>query len=1269
MLLFDKRKNFNITSDFIFVDDVEQKMYHLNGIVAEDDKVQIYQAYETSIFNVLTNFELNVKTEKPLASNDLSFLPKFEYNFQWDDKRDKPALESYQDVIKYGYGAKAGVQVDLTFKFDNIFDVKLIANVELKAVVGAEVVIEDNTVKEIPGFNAFSKSIPIPAFSKTFKILKFEIETGLFFNFDIDFQNMKLQIPVGFDFYKGFQFFASKYYEITTYSVSGSDWKIDVSKLPEEDSLSDIIKTILSAKFTGEVVVTPSFSFKLNLGEKKFEIKFGVMVPFQYEFGFNTEQCQAPYLYGSLTIPFTGFVDLPEFKVLKCTIFKQTTLEKVFYTLPIGPFCIGLVSQETLQKALPEDEKESTDLESYTCFEKISMIDQTNCVIKFKPNRKMAYLKCTFSKDQVGKYLLFFNPTSHELQFFYEKDRKSFYDGLFYIKVSSTSITIPVQRSNPNSENEITVKCAFFEIPNDNLPTLIPLTSLIINVNPNCLNAFLSPSFNGGVVYTMTPLNVVMNNIKFDSESISYHVDDTYSLVLLKPFGYSSRYNLKLIQNSAQIQSTEPEITLNLDFLKDIIESSYYDNKINFYVFCENADSMIARIPNIKYDITSTKGLLGDKLTYFLFTLKNNELRGNYDLTFKPFCKSNTDLYCYIRFPKKEPDVDTEYYLIKYGNRDGISLTGSGFLSEIFTLSTSSTYIYYKTFKDSLKTVKIQKPKALSVKLEDGKAAYKKISGSVVDPAITNPKRICIYADNSAQIIPFSRKYVTNKMETLYKNGLGFNIVDDDYSQITNDEDGCIVFDSQLLTGEFRYNLPASVTDLNIEIPSTGFNYVCICQEKDACNDCSSGLQTNEVKIENTLSKDPGSGIDIKVFSNSNIRSSIFTNEHNVYVDPNYNLTLQNVDNVDLSDSTKIKFDLLSFSNAENVIIRAGSELNIKLSTLDAGKDFKVSITSSLKLIVKDSSANLLAPTLYVFGEGEVNTFDYPFDKIVAIPDRYRTINLIKGAVLFCNKDADCEECNSNTYDEYKVLNRYEEVNIDMKSNIKYYFLLYTYSSRYLDADINKFSGQSINIGKDPRPSSGNLLSETEDCRLRLLHSTELVAMPYAAQVHGSKGSAYLNLLPSALPKSHVVGFNKKLTLKSKYDHGFNKHTSITLQAQSDKADLVVDDNFKLDSYLFNLETAKENTKVTIYCGNQDLDQVKAMLNASNQIELEIKSGYPKESSGGGVSKGLIIGIVVAVVVVIIIVVVVVVIIIMKKRRNAAAASSNENIEKEADEI
>ena len=133
---------------------------------------------------------------------------------------------------------------------------------------------------------------------------------------------------------------------------------------------------------------------------------------------------------------------------------------------------------------------------------------------------------------------------------------------------------------------------------------------------------------------------------------------------------------------------------------------------------------------------------------------------------------------------------------------------------------------------------------------------------------------------------------------------------------------------------------------------------------------------------------------------------------------------------------------------------------------------------------------------------------------------------------------------------------------------------------------------------------------------------------------------------------------------------GLDKPTSITLQAQSDKADLVVDDNFKLDSYLFNLETAKEKTKVTIYCGNQDLDQVKAMLNASNQIELEIKSGYPKESSGGGgVSKGLIIGIVVAVVVVIIIVVVVVVIIIMKKRRNAAAASSNENIEKEADEI
>ena len=77
----------------------------------------------------------------------------------------------------------------------------------------------------------------------------------------------------------------------------------------------------------------------------------------------------------------------------------------------------------------------------------------------------------------------------------------------------------------------------------------------------------------------------------------------------------------------------------------------------------------------------------------------------------------------------------------------------------------------------------------------------------------------------------------------------------------------------------------------------------------------------------------------------------------------------------------------------------------------------------------------------------------------------------------------------------------------------------------------------SINFLIDPRPLSGNLLSETEDCRLRLLHSTELVAMPYSAKVHGSKGSAYLNLLPSTLPKSLVVGFNEKLSLKSNSDY------------------------------------------------------------------------------------------------------------------------------------
>lgn len=228
-----------------------------------------------------------------------------------------------------------------------------------------------------------------------------------------------------------------------------------------------------------------------------------------------------------------------------------------------------------------------------------------------------------------------------------------------------------------------------------------------------------------------------------------------------------------------------------------------------------------------------------------------------------------------------------------------------------------------------------------------------------------------------------------------------------DISTISSDEDGYIVFPSSVELKEIKYLLK-EIFDLPIqqygEKPSEDeptkpdkIKYYCICNDESACTECTNGIQANEVSSDSSISSDPGADVEIRVYSNCEISSSIFDQLHDVIIDAKYHLNIINVEKVDLSNTTKLKVDKLSFTSGTNVNIKPkSSDLSITLSTVAAGKDFNVeipsSLTSPLKLVISNKENNVIAPTLNIIGSGEVNTYDYPFDKIKS-PD---TIKLIK---------------------------------------------------------------------------------------------------------------------------------------------------------------------------------------------------------------------------------------------------------------------------------
>lgn len=345
-----KRKSFNISGDFAIVDEETQKIFLVNDPIASEENVDVFDFKPLNIFSIMTNFKLETSTEEeinnlPLNSAHRSRRPKVEFdiNKKWDDSKDRPVLQKISDDndVQVGIGARLKMGATLTCRFKSIWDVSVTFRLNIDGKLGAEILIPDNTKFKYDGKELYNIHIPIPKLGYETKFLGIQISVGAFINIAFDLLDVEITIPVEIDYFKGYHFQASKYFQITPTSVSDSSWDISMNELPQADSIKDVFKALLQSTLKATLQIRPFFSLELNIGDLETQLHAGLKFPFVFLFTHDTDLCKYPHIKCDVTIPMKVFCAFTGIKYKDMTIIKSYEQEKVFKKLELPSFCIG----------------------------------------------------------------------------------------------------------------------------------------------------------------------------------------------------------------------------------------------------------------------------------------------------------------------------------------------------------------------------------------------------------------------------------------------------------------------------------------------------------------------------------------------------------------------------------------------------------------------------------------------------------------------------------------------------------------------------------------------------------------------------------------------------------------------------------------------------------------------------------------------------------------------------------------------------------------
>lgn len=341
-----KRKTFNLTGGYAIVEPKTQEIFLMNSIVAKDGNIIVYNSTKVNIFSIMTEFVLEGSTDSQAI--DLNSIrirkPKasFSLPFHWDSDRDRPTLkEIHESGISAGVGCAFTFGVHTRCLFNNIWDVSIVFQFVFEGKFGAELLMPDECEIEIESQTLYSLKQPINGLGFSSKFLGLQISLGAFINFVVEFTDMKIVIPVGFDYFKGYSLTATKYFEITPTSISDSKWQLSFSSLPEGDSINNIIKNLLNATFTATFQLRPYLSLEFIIGDIEVALEAGIKFPVVFVFSLNRAKCNFPYLYGEVSMPIRMYFSFSGLEVNDYEIIKSAEKEIMLREIKLTPFCVG----------------------------------------------------------------------------------------------------------------------------------------------------------------------------------------------------------------------------------------------------------------------------------------------------------------------------------------------------------------------------------------------------------------------------------------------------------------------------------------------------------------------------------------------------------------------------------------------------------------------------------------------------------------------------------------------------------------------------------------------------------------------------------------------------------------------------------------------------------------------------------------------------------------------------------------------------------------
>lgn len=386
---------------------------------------------------------------------------------------------------------------------------------------------------------------------------------------------------------------------------------------------------------------------------------------------------------------------------------------------------------------------------------------------------------------------------------------------------------------------------------------------------------------------------------------------------------------------------------------------------------------------------------------------------------------------------------------------------------------------------------------------------------------------------------------------------------------------------------EIFHNLEGSI------IESTKFTfgldnrqkYLCLCIDDNSYNKCQQGID-GIIKKWDVIRKDPGRDVQIRVFSNVEIKNNVFKKEHDVFLNYECQVNLTRIKTVYQNIDKGLKIEKLIFRNGTNILLKPRENvLNIYMKEFTPGPYFSIDIDKYLSLKVPNiGNENSAASRLHVGGKGELNVFDYPFDKI----NRLRlgdNIKLIKGIYVICGSRNGDSICSYES--DYKKIDNYADFDNSFDTNSKIVVLLNSLSNN-MDVRLNRLNHQSIQFIRTT--FSKNTL-QSDPVKLRFLSTNELVGKAESEiDLSNSFGGVSLNSSDSDL---FVVGFDDTLTIKQEDSISHNLN-GIVIQPSNDKVTINIDESVDLEKQKLKIET--ENNKpisITIVSNNKNIDQSK----------------------------------------------------------------------------